>query len=218
DQRGNPLGGLVFSDAFGANSSTAGTTNSGTAYQQVVQWHNFMGGGQFCLKACDPSYELGYAMCEHIFDRIGCKYNAPANYNDIPGTFTSCDGDDQLFPGIYSEGGERKTYTQPAESLGVITTIPYEPFTPASSACVTYASSELYTAAAALASTSAVTSSAASSVTSAPSSSTSARSTSSVLSSGSNAAASQTPASSAHKLCSAASLVSLAAAAVAWTF
>ncbi|GAA5855159.1 hypothetical protein JCM5353_005898, partial [Sporobolomyces roseus] len=35
DQRGNPLGGLVFSDAFGANSSTAGTTNSGTAYQQV---------------------------------------------------------------------------------------------------------------------------------------------------------------------------------------
>ncbi|GAA5836109.1 hypothetical protein JCM3766R1_001968 [Sporobolomyces carnicolor] len=163
DQRGNPLGGLVFSDAFGANSSTNGTTGSGTAYQQVIQWHNFMGGGVFCLKACDPSYELGYAMCEHIFDRIGCQYNAPADYQAINGTFQSCQGDDQLYPGVYVENGATRTYTQPPESLGVISTIPYTPFTPASSSCSTYQSSQLYTAAAALATSSSSTTSAASS-------------------------------------------------------
>ena len=88
--------------------------------------------------------------CEHIFDRIGCVYNSPANYAQINGTFQSCQGDDQLFPGVYEEGGRRMTYTQPPESLGVISTIPYTPFTPSSSSCSTYQSSELYTAAAAL--------------------------------------------------------------------
>ncbi|GAA6060526.1 hypothetical protein JCM10212_005607 [Sporobolomyces blumeae] len=160
DQRGNPLGGLIFSNAFGSNSSSNGTSASGTMYQQVIQWHNFMGGGTFCLKACDPSYELGYAMCEHIFDRIGCKYNAPADYAAINGTYQSCQGDDQLYPGVYVENGATRTYTQPPESLGVITTIPYEPFTPSSSMCSSYQSAELYTAAAALASSTATTSSA----------------------------------------------------------
>lgn len=42
DQRGNPLGGLVFSNAFGANSSRNGTTSSGAAYSQVVQWHKYV--------------------------------------------------------------------------------------------------------------------------------------------------------------------------------
>ncbi|GAA5980737.1 hypothetical protein JCM5350_006369 [Sporobolomyces pararoseus] len=219
DQRGNPLGGLIFSNAFGSNSSTNGTTGSGTAYQQVIQWHNFMGGGVFCLKACDPSYELGYAMCEHIFDRIGCKYNSPASYSEINSTFTSCDGDDQLFPGIYTQGAQTLTYTQPPESLGVISTIPYEPFTPASSNCVTHASSELYTAAAALATSStSSTSSAPSSSATSSSPSTASGSPASTASSGSNAAASQTPASSAHKLGSVGSLVSLVVAAVAFTY
>ncbi|GAA6022361.1 hypothetical protein JCM11491_003234 [Sporobolomyces phaffii] len=185
DQRGNPLGGLVFSDAFGANSSTNGTTGSGTAYQQVIQWHNFMGGGQFCLKACDPSYELGYAMCEHIFDRIGCVYNAPADYVAINGTFQSCQGDDQLYPGVFVENGATKTYTQPPESLGPIQTIPYTPFTPSSSSCSTYQSAQLYTAAAALATSS---SSAASSAA------TSSGASSSAASSGSQSSGSPTTA------------------------
>ncbi|GAA5825719.1 hypothetical protein JCM11251_000349 [Rhodosporidiobolus azoricus] len=150
DQRGNPLGGLVFSNAFGASSTGNGTSSSGSAYQQVIQWHNFMGGSTFCLKACDPSWENGWAMCEHIFDRIGCKYNAPADYNNINGTFTSCDSDDQLYPGQYVEGGRTLTYTQPPESLGVINTIPYEPFTPSSSNCQTLESRSIYTAGASL--------------------------------------------------------------------
>jgi hypothetical protein len=36
--------------------------------------------------ACDPSYENGWAMCEHIFDRIGCVYNAPSNWSKINDT------------------------------------------------------------------------------------------------------------------------------------
>ena len=43
DQRGNPLGGLLFSNAWGGQ------------FTQAVEWHNFMGGGTFCLKACDPA-------------------------------------------------------------------------------------------------------------------------------------------------------------------
>ncbi|KAJ7910637.1 hypothetical protein B0H13DRAFT_2329170 [Mycena leptocephala] len=45
DFRGNPLGGLVYSTAWSNNNDT---------YDQVIEWHNFMGGNQFCFKACDP--------------------------------------------------------------------------------------------------------------------------------------------------------------------
>lgn len=34
DRRGNPLGGIMFSQAFGRGN--------GSAWTQVVQWHNFM--------------------------------------------------------------------------------------------------------------------------------------------------------------------------------
>lgn len=43
------------------------------------------------------------------------------------------------------------TYTQPPESLGPITTLPYTPKIPASSDCETFASADLYAAAAAVA-------------------------------------------------------------------
>ncbi|BGP39941.1 hypothetical protein JCM10450v2_003921 [Rhodotorula kratochvilovae] len=169
DQRGNPLGGLLFSNAFGANTTTNGTSG-GQQFQQVIQWHNFMGGAQFCLKACNPSWENGWAMCEHIFDRIGCIYNAPSNWAKINGTFESCQGDDQLYPGQYVEGGRTLTYTQPPESLGVITTVPYVPFTPSSSECTPYTSSAIYTAAAQVAPSSSSASASASTTDSASSS------------------------------------------------
>ncbi|GAA6048247.1 hypothetical protein JCM3770_006502 [Rhodotorula araucariae] len=177
DQRGNPLGGLVFSDAFGANSTRNGTAG-GQQFQQVIQWHNFMGGAQFCLKACNPSWENGWAMCEHIYDRIGCIYNAPSNWAKINGTFESCKGDDQLYPGQYLEGTTTRTYTQPPESLGVISTVPYVPFTPSSSECTPYTSSAIYTAAAQLAPSSSSSASASASTTDSASSSTETGSTS----------------------------------------
>ncbi|KAG9005479.1 hypothetical protein FRB90_010382 [Tulasnella sp. 427] len=132
DQRGNPLGGLVFTNAWG------------NGYTQVIEWHNFIGANTFCLKACDPKGPNAARYCEHIYDRIGCSYNAPAAYVD--GEFTSCLGDSQDFPGIYTgSDGVVSTFTQPPESLGPISTMPYTPRIPASSSCTTYTSSLLYT-------------------------------------------------------------------------
>ncbi|CAE6442076.1 unnamed protein product [Rhizoctonia solani] len=140
DRRGNPLGGLLFSNAFPSNG---GNNNS---FQQVIEWHNFMGSNLFCLKACDPTDPDDDKYCEHIFDRIGCWYNAPGAYVD--GVFESCQGENQDFPGVYTNSaGQVVTYTQPAESLGPITTMPYQPRIPASSNCVAYQSAAIYTGA-----------------------------------------------------------------------
>jgi len=133
DLRGNPLGALVYSTGW----------SNGTNYEQVIEWHNFMGGNIFCFKICDPAGANAANYCQHIYDRIGCAYNAPNNAKN--GTFEVCDGDDQDFPGIYTDAnGQIQTYTQPPESLGAISSIPYQPKVPASSNCVTYTSSLLY--------------------------------------------------------------------------
>ncbi|CAE6462556.1 unnamed protein product [Rhizoctonia solani] len=140
DRRGNPLGGLLFSNAFPSNNGNNNT------FQQVIEWHNFMGEGLFCLKACDPTDPNDDRYCEHIYDRIGCWRNAPAAYVD--GAFESCEGENQDFPGIYTDSaGVVQTYSQPPESLGPITTVPYDPKIPASSNCVTFQSAALYTGA-----------------------------------------------------------------------
>lgn len=98
------------------------------------------------MKACDPAGPNAARYCEHIYDRIGCKYNAPAAYTD--GVFLSCLGANQDFPGIYTgSDGQVSTYQQPPESLGAITTVPYEPKIPASSQCTTYTSAQLYASA-----------------------------------------------------------------------
>ncbi|KIM23299.1 hypothetical protein M408DRAFT_264232 [Serendipita vermifera MAFF 305830] len=134
DQRGNPLGGLLFTNAWS------------NGYTQAVEWHNFMGGGAFCLKACDPSRPNAAHYCEHVFDRIGCKYNAPASYAE--GVFESCQGESQDFPGVYTGAdGVVSTYTQPPEELGAISTINYEPRMPSSSECSQFTSSVLYSGA-----------------------------------------------------------------------
>ncbi|KAG6853868.1 hypothetical protein C0991_000475 [Blastosporella zonata] len=135
DLRGNPMGGLMYSNAW---------SGSADAYTQVIEWHNFMGGNAFCLKACDPAGPNAAKFCQHIYDRIGCAYNAPNNAQN--GTFESCLGDNQDFPGIYTENGVVMTYTQPAEALGVISTMPYQPNVPASSSCTPFTSAVLYSA------------------------------------------------------------------------
>ena len=133
DLRGNPLGGLVYSTAWSGNNNT---------YQQVLEWHNFMGANQFCFKACDPAGQNDEKFCEHIFDRIGCAYNAPNAAKN--GTFESCQGDNQDFPGVYTQGGQTLTYTQPPE--GVEPSPPYTARVPSSSNCQQFDSASLYTA------------------------------------------------------------------------
>ncbi|KAF9259960.1 hypothetical protein L218DRAFT_1079615 [Marasmius fiardii PR-910] len=132
DLRGNPMGGLLYSKAWSGDGK----------FQQVIQWHNFMGNNFFCLKACDPSKSNDRKFCEHIYDRIGCHFNAPNNAKN--GTFETCLGDNQDFPGIYTQNGQVMTYTQPPESLGAISTMPYEPKVPASSQCSQFQSATLY--------------------------------------------------------------------------
>lgn len=109
---------------------------------------SFMGGNMFCYKACNPAGKNPAGYCQHIYDRIGCSYNAPAAY--VNGTFEKCDSDSMELPGEYVSNGVTMTYYQPAESLGPITTVPYTPAIPKSSNCVTYQSSDLYAAAAAV--------------------------------------------------------------------
>ena len=133
DLRGNPMGGLIYSNAFGGNGFT-----------QVIEWHNFMGGNAFCIKVCDPANPDAAHFCEHRLDRIGCAYNAPNNAQN--GTFESCKGDNQDFPGVYTENGAVMTYTQPPEDQGAISTMPYQPKVPSSSECQPFTSSALYSA------------------------------------------------------------------------
>ncbi|TBU25060.1 hypothetical protein BD311DRAFT_670515, partial [Dichomitus squalens] len=137
DLRGNPLGGLVYSNGFPSNG---GNNNS---FQQVIEWHNFMGSDQFCFKVCDPAGSNAANLCQHIFDRIGVAYNCPNAAQN--GTFESCEGDNQDPPGVYTTNGQVVTYSQPPESLGPITSLPYTPKIPASSNCVQFASSALFT-------------------------------------------------------------------------
>jgi len=134
DFRGNPLGGLFYSTAWSSDKTT---------YEQVIEWNNFMGGNSFCLKACDPAGPNAAHFCEHIYDRIGCAYNSPNAAKN--GTFESCQGDNQDYPGIYTDAsGQVQTYTQPAESLGAISSMPYTAKIPASSNCVSFTSSVIY--------------------------------------------------------------------------
>lgn len=133
DLRGNPMGGLFYSNAFSGDKNN---------FQQVVEWTNFMGGDAFCIKACDPAGPNAAHFCEHIYDRIGCKYNMPNQAQN--GTFESCMGESQDYPGIYTENGQVMTFKQPGE-----TEVPnptYTPRMPASSSCSTFASETLFAA------------------------------------------------------------------------
>lgn len=102
-----------------------------------------MGSNMFCFKACDHTKPNDARYCEHIYDRIGCQYNAPNNAQN--GTFEACEGDNQDFPGVYTQNGQVLTYTQPPESLGEIGALPYTARVPPSSNCVQQTSSAIYT-------------------------------------------------------------------------
>jgi hypothetical protein len=132
DNRGNPIGGIMYS-----TNITDGQTT------QIINWSNFMGGSAFCIKVCDPANPDAENFCKHTLDRIGCAFNAPNNAQN--GTFEVCHGDNGDFPGVYTSNGVVSTYTQPPESLGPITSMPYTPVVPSSSNCVTMTSAQIYT-------------------------------------------------------------------------
>jgi len=113
DGNGNPIGGLVFSSAFGSLA-------------QMHEWTNFMSASEFCFRACKDAPGAP-ALCNHIYDTMGCEWNMPANYN--AGTFEDCLGDSGDPMGVY--GGS--TFQQ-----GQAATPDAHP-APASSQCSTFA-------------------------------------------------------------------------------
>lgn len=105
------------------------------------------------MRLCQPGSYNATLNCEHVFDRIGtaiaialsfalgtnfhvtgCQYNMPHTV-EPEGSFEVCYADVGLPAGRYYESGVLQTYTQPPEANGPITSIPYEPSTPASSNC-----------------------------------------------------------------------------------
>lgn len=151
DEQGNPLGGIVFTNGFGQNSASfkslasSGSFTANQSFTQVIEWIDFIGSGTFCLKMCNPDDPNAAQLCNHIYDEIGCIYNAVADYNNINGTFTVCDSDDMTPPGIYTgSDGQVTTWFQPQTGAVVP---PYTPITPSSSNCQTYSSEQLFASA-----------------------------------------------------------------------
>ncbi|KAI0641490.1 hypothetical protein C8Q79DRAFT_314300 [Trametes meyenii] len=85
DGNGNPIGGLVFSSAFGQLA-------------QMHEWTNFMSASEFCFRACKDGPKAP-ALCQHIYDVMGCAWNMPGNYN--PGSFDRCLADTGEPMGVY---------------------------------------------------------------------------------------------------------------------
>ncbi|TCD62764.1 hypothetical protein EIP91_006436 [Steccherinum ochraceum] len=96
DGNGNPIGGLVFSSAFGD-------------LQQLHEWTNYMSDSMFCFRACKEGPQAP-TFCQHVYDVMGCQWNMPANYN--AGTFERCVGDSGEPMGVY--GGSTFHQGQPA--------------------------------------------------------------------------------------------------------
>ena len=103
----------------------------------------FIGANLSAAKICNPAGPNPLGYCLNTLDRLGIAYNMPNNAQD--GVFEVCDSDAMELPGVYTSNGQTLTYTQPDESLGPITTVPYTPTVPSSSNCQTFQSTDLYT-------------------------------------------------------------------------
>ncbi|TBU28061.1 hypothetical protein BD311DRAFT_353625 [Dichomitus squalens] len=111
DGNGNPIGGLVFTSAFGSLA-------------QAHEWTNFVSDTEFCIRVCKDGPNAP-ALCQHIYDTMGCEWNMPGDYSS--GSFDTCKGDSGEPMGVY--GGS--TWFQ-----GQNPTPSAHP-APASSSCVT---------------------------------------------------------------------------------
>lgn len=85
DGQGNPIGGKVFSNAYGKLT-------------EFKEWTNFVSNTQFCFRACKPGPKA-WEWCQHIYDTMGCDWNMPGNY--APGVFEQCKGDSGEPMGVY---------------------------------------------------------------------------------------------------------------------
>lgn len=144
------MGGLLYTSFF----STDGSIQQTQYWTELVKllhvlspilrtFFRFIGGNIVGMKICNPKGTNPVGYCQHTLDRIGLPYNMPNAAQN--GTFEVCDSDLMDIPGVYTSGGQTLSYSQPAESLGAISSIPYTPRTPSSSNCQTYQSAQLFT-------------------------------------------------------------------------
>ncbi|KAJ7607978.1 hypothetical protein FB45DRAFT_763666 [Roridomyces roridus] len=139
DGEGNPMGGLVYSNAF---PSSNGDNNT---FAQVQHWSFFIGNGAFCGKVCDMTGSNPGGLCNNIYDRLGCDYNAPNTAQE--GTFEFCQGDDMTPVGTYVVNGVTSVYTQPPEASPIdYDNLPYTATPAPTSSCVPYQSADLFAA------------------------------------------------------------------------
>ncbi|KAE8215861.1 hypothetical protein CF327_g897 [Tilletia walkeri] len=89
DGSGNPVGGLVFTNAYGSNPQD---------YIQLKEWSSFIGYNEFSFRGCRDGPNAAN-LCPHIYDEQGAQWNHPGKYE--PGTFENCDATDGKFPGVY---------------------------------------------------------------------------------------------------------------------
>ncbi|KAJ6502840.1 hypothetical protein C8R47DRAFT_1183686 [Mycena vitilis] len=137
DGEGNPMGGLVYS-----NNLSGAADNS--SFVQAQHWSFFIGANAFCGKVCDQTGSNPQGLCNNIYDRLGCDYNAPNSA--VAGTFESCAGDDMIPVGTYVVNGQTSTYHQPAETVPINDgDVPYTATPAPTSNCVTFASSAIFT-------------------------------------------------------------------------
>ncbi|KAI1794319.1 hypothetical protein LXA43DRAFT_883834 [Ganoderma leucocontextum] len=85
DGNGNPIGGLVFTSAFGQLT-------------QAHEWTNFVANNEFCIRVCKDGPNAP-ALCQHIYDVMGCDWNMPGDYSS--GAFDSCKADTGEPMGVY---------------------------------------------------------------------------------------------------------------------
>ncbi|KJA25073.1 carbohydrate-binding module family 13 protein [Hypholoma sublateritium FD-334 SS-4] len=119
DGKGNPIGGLLYGNSFGTNL-------------QYHEWTSFLSDGEFCIRACVGARAT--ALCNHVYDIMGCYWNIPASYSS--GVFESCAGDAALPMGVYgtstwSQGQKPTPSAHPAPASSNCAAIPTVSVSPA---------------------------------------------------------------------------------------
>lgn len=103
DGLGNPIGGLVFTNAFGN-------------LVQAHEWTSFIDENHFCLRVCKDD-DMAADYCKHIYDKMGCEFNMPTNPDEL-GVFESCEGPDADIVGVYTNNGVISTFYQEQTKYG----------------------------------------------------------------------------------------------------
>ena len=102
--KGNPIGGVVSSNITGKD----------VFYKE---WMNYVGHDIMCFRVCTAGSDQAKPQteCEHTLDEMGCNWIMPGDYS--PDAFDSCEADPAYPPGIFVENGSTSSFQQYATGL-----------------------------------------------------------------------------------------------------